>query len=342
MKQLGAVSCVACAIAIASWARAEDQPLAASNPAISNVVAAIERLPSEGRLLQFKPDSTKLPRGGHFQGIQMSLDANKNRNLAFLSHDSETIAYLAIVQFPANLSGEGQMLRMQALPSDGQSPPLRHGGGIQLVGDILVIGVEDNQLKTRSEIQFWNVANPQELVQLKHLTIRRRGEPKDKTAGAVGMVQRENDHLLAVANWDSRAIDFYVTNGKRLDDPQCQFSLDTRWQVDVADKSDWQPDQTYGAYQSINLVADTNGNLYLIGFQTDAGNKDLVDLFSIDATRAPSHRLRKLASKHIQLQGENRFRFSGGIWIDQNSLGILSSERDFGPAVRINLAKPDK
>ena len=348
MKQFGRVACVACALAInASFAishRAlgEERDLAASNPLLSNVVAAFESLPTEGRLLQFKPDVAAIARGGHFQGIQLRFDAGRNRNVAFLSHDSETIAYLVVAQFPAGLSGDGRAIRIHTLPSDGKSPPLRHGGGIQLVGDILVIGLEDNQQKTRSEIQFWNVSNPDDVVQLKHLTIRRSGEPKDKTAGAVGMVQREKDHRLAVANWDSRAIDFYVSNGKPLDDPQCQFLLDARWQVDLSDKRGWKPDRAFGAYQSINLVSDTDRNLFLIGFHTDSGNKDLADLFSIDPKQVPSRLLQKLASKQIKLQGDNHFQFSGGVWIDRDKLGILSSERDFGPAVRINVAMGEK
>jgi len=40
--------------------------------------------------------------------------------------------------------------------------------------------------------------------------------PKDKTAGAVGIVRRDHDHLLAVANWDARDLDFYQSNGLPL------------------------------------------------------------------------------------------------------------------------------
>ncbi len=348
MKRLGGITCVTCVLAInigfaiSDRALGDERELTASNPMLSNVVAAFESLPTESRLLQFKPGNAAIPRGGHFQGIQMRFEADKSRNVAFLSHDSETIAYLVIAQLPAELNGNGRAIRVYALPSDGQSPPLRHGGGMQLVGDILAIGLEDNQQKTRSEIQFWNVANSDDVVQLKQLTIRRNGAPKDKTAGAVGLVQREQDHLLAVANWDSRAIDFHVSNSKPLNDPQCQFKFDVRWQVDVADKRGWKPDPSFGSYQSINLVSDTHRNLFLIGFQTDPGNKDVADLFSIDTKQGPDRLLQKLASKQIRLQGDNHFRFSGGAWIDQDLLGILSSERDFGSVVRINFVKPAK
>ena len=57
-----------------------------------------------------------------------------------------------------------------------QTPPLRHAGGMQLAGDVLAVGLEDNQQKTRSEIQFWDVADPARLVQLAHLTLRRDGD----------------------------------------------------------------------------------------------------------------------------------------------------------------------
>jgi hypothetical protein len=169
--------------------------------------------------------------------------------------------------------------------------------------------------------------------------MQRAGRPKDKTAGAVGIVARPTDYLLAVANWDSRAIDFYVSNGKLLDDPKCRFGFHARWQDSVAEKSDWQPDLRFGAYQTVNLIADANQNLFLIGFETAVSNKDLVDLFSVDMGQQPGKLLRKLANKPISLRDGNHFQYSGGIWIDRGKLAILSSERDLGRETRLNIAR---
>ena len=310
----------------------------ASQQAISNVVDALDAVPSEGRLLQFQHGPLKLAPGGHFQGIQIRRDALRQRNIVFLSHDSETVAYLMIVEFPWDLLGEGRVIHVHTFPNDGKSPPLRHAGGIQLLGNVLAVGLEDNQEKTRSEIQFWDVSDPTLLKQLTHLTVRRSGTPKDKTAGGVGIVRREQDCLLAVANWDSRAVDFYVSNHPQLDDPKCQFEFRARWQHDQADKVDWQPDSTFGAYQAINLVADAKQDIYLLGFDTSPTGKDLVDLFTVELNRDPKKLLRKTSTKPMRLQGDNHFRYSGGIWFDDDRLAILSSERSLNPLIRLNIA----
>ncbi len=306
---------------------------------IANVESALARIPAEGKLLKFT-GTPPVARGGHCQGIQLAFDAARNRHVAFLSHDSETIAYVVILEFPADLAADGRVLHVHAFPSDGRSPPLRHAGGIQLLDNILVVGLEDNQQKTRSEIQFWDVSNPATPSPLAHLTIRRAGAPKEKTAGAVGIVARDHDHLLAVANWDSRAIDFYVSNGKPLDDPKCRFELHGSWQSDRAEKNDWRPNSEVGAYQAVNLVSDAHRNLFLVGFETSPAGKDFVDLFSIELAQAPARALRKLAHKPMQLPGENHFRYSGGLWIERDRLTILSSQRDLGREGHISIAAP--
>ena len=53
--------------------------------------------------------------------------------------------------------------------------------------------------------------------------------PKDKTAGAVGIVKCADNHLLVVANWDAKALDFYASNGLPLDDDACRFTFQARW-----------------------------------------------------------------------------------------------------------------
>jgi hypothetical protein len=216
---------------------------------------------------------------------------------------------------------------------------LRHAGGIQLVDDLVVVGLEDNQQKKRSEVQFWNVANPEQPAQLAHLTVRRGGEPKDMTAGAVGLVRRERDYLLAVANWDSRAVDFYTsTGGTALDDPACRFELRVRWRDDVAEKDDWRPGREFGAYQAINLVADSRGKFFMIGLHT-VGEKDLADLFTIQMAGAASRLVRKIAAKELRLPEGCHFRYAGGAWFHNSRMGILASPRTFGRTTRLGIAR---
>ncbi len=305
---------------------------------LADVVAAFEQVFSSSEAVSFALGKTTLPRGGHLQGIQVRFDAIKNRHLVYLTHDSETVAYLLVVEFVDDFTRPGRVVAYQEFPSDGGSPALRHAGGMQLVGDVLAVGLEDNQQKTRSEVQFWDVSNAEKPAQLKHLTIPRTGTAKDKTSGAVGILRREAGYVLAVANWDSRAIDFYLAPGASLSEPACRFKQLARWQVDSARTADWRPDATFGTYQAINLVADEQG-LFLLGLNTTSAGQDIVDLFSVRLDQPPDEMLQKLAQKELKLARENRFRFAGGIWVDRGRLAVLSSPRNLAPQTWIGIAR---
>ncbi len=305
---------------------------------LPDVAAAFESVAAKGQPLEFALDGVEVPRGGHLQGIQMRFDPEGRRYVAFLSHDSETAGYLLVVEFPPDLSA-GRVVHVQQFPSDGRRPPLRHAGGMQLCGDTLVVGLEDNQDKTRSEVQFWNVARPDKPVPLAHLAVRREGAERDKTAGAVGLVQRERDHLLAVANWDSRAIDFYASNGKPLADAACRFDFRARWQNDAADKSAWQPDPVGGSYQAINLVSDAEGKLYLLGFDTAFPSLDIVDLFRVDLDQPPAGLLVKVAQRRMRWPGEVHFRFAGGLMTEGEKMRFLASPRNLEAGTRLGVAR---
>jgi hypothetical protein len=318
----------------------DDAKPVAPRAQLENVERALKGVPSTARPAWFDVGDLQVPRGGHLQGIQLRWDAAGNRFIALLSHDSESVAYLVIAEFPGDPPGKGRLLSIHELPGDGQSPPLRHAGGVQLLDDVLAVGLEDNQLKTRSEVQFWSVANPRDPKVLSHLTIRRAGPAKEQTSGAVGVVRRATDHLLAVANWDSRAIDFYVSNGKPLDDPLCRFGFSARWSAATAGRDDWRPDSVCGSYQSINLVSDAKGAVYLLGFQTSLAGADVVDLFAVELEREPGKWLRKVSSKRITLGDQNHFLYAGGALVHEGALWILSSSRELERLTPIAIARP--
>ncbi len=311
----------------------------AAAESVADVVAAIDRLPSSAIAMSFRRGAAQLPRGGHSQGIQLRFDPRSRRTYAYLSHDSQTVAYLAIVEFPADLSDEGKLVHVHLFPSDGRSPPLRHAGGIQLAGDVLAVGLEDNQDKTRSEAQFWQIAEPTQPVALPHLTIRRAGAAKDQTAGGVGLVEHKGRHLLAVANWDSRAIDFYRSNGRPLADESCRFEPLGRWLSDTADKTQWRPDATCGPYQAVNLLEGAHQALFLVGTYTSATGEEIADVFTIDLQADASKLFRKVTQKKLALARANHLRDAGGLWIHDGKLAILSSAHDLAEISWINLIR---
>jgi hypothetical protein len=151
-------------------------------------------------------------------------------------------------------------------------------------------------------------------------------------------VKREHDHLLAVANWDSRAIDFYLSNGKPLEDSQCRFEFKTRWRAAEAEKADWLAGKVFGAYQSINLVMSGRGDIFLVGFNTTIANQDVADLYSLDVAGAPTRLLRKLAAKPMKLPAGNHFQAAGGLWVHDGRLAILSGDQKLSQTTHIGIA----
>ncbi len=310
--------------------------IAQSNDKLSDVPTALQAIAANDELLSFTLGPIKLPPGGHLQGIQIVFEEAPPGRQVLISHDSLSVAYLAVVEFLNteldDFSATGKIALVRQLPSDGQSPPLRHAGGFQLAGRVLAVGVEDNQEKKRSQIQFWSIDSRTRLGQLKHLTIARSSEmPKQATAGAVGLVERAADHLLAVGNWDCRAIDFYVSNGKPLADPACRFEHNLKWQADAAATADWKPDTIRGMYQSLNFIPDAAGNIFLLGFDTSPIGQDVIDLFEVNLACGPERALRKVERKVVQLTGDNHFRYASGAAVRNGKLLILSSERNFKP-----------
>jgi hypothetical protein len=302
---------------------------------LTDVQAAFERVSADGTLHTFSCGEPGVPPGGHIQGIQLKHDAAGKRWLAFLSHDSQSQGYVLVASFPPQWQGSGELLHVHKF-APGR---LRHAGGMQLLGDVLAVGLEDNRSKDRSEIQFWNVAEPTAWRQLSHLKIARSGLPKDKTSGAVGIIRMSDDVLVAVGNWDCRAIDFYRSSTVILSDKDCRFAAAGRWLVDSADRSNWQPDQEFGSYQSINFVEQSDGSLYLLGFHQDSRGRDFADLYAVDLDVEANRWLRKIATRELQLAAANHFKYGGGLLLVDDGMWFLSTERSLSDNVRINIAR---
>ena len=324
---------------ICSLSVGQQNPLDA-NLQLDDPVQAFENIPINSRKIEIDLGRTEFPNSGHFQGIQSYYDSSLKKQICFISRDSELKAYFITAAFDPGTLSDGEIRHIQYLPSDGRQPPLRHAGGIQLIGDYLVVGVEDNQDKLRSEIQFWDVADPFATKQRTSLTVKRESTiPKDKTAGAVAVVKRAKDHLMLVANWGTKALDFYTSNRLPLINDSCKFFLNFRWTIAEAEKDLWKPDSNWGNYQSINLICDRDFNLFLLGFYTKDSCSELIDLFSIDLSKDPEYIIQKLSSKQILLGEDVHFQYSGGITIKSSTeLSCYSTERKEGAKIIVNVS----
>ena len=297
------------------------------NILLQDPMRAWDRISDAGLYGTWARGTVEFPNGGHLQGIQRGVAGD--RPYLVLSGSSDTESYFVTLVFDSDKEAalseqSAESVHYPTISKD----PLRHAGGIQLIGDILVVGAEDNEGKNHSAVFFYDLSNPRVPKELK-VKVERLGEPYRSTAGAVGIVKQEDRHILAVATWDADTIDFYTSNGLPLCDEGCQFNFMKRWEIAAADKTEW-IDQNWGHYQGLNLFSDMAGNLYAAGFN-DLVNADWMDLYALNLAHTPDKMLVKVGKKRVALTKGSHFRYGGGLWLrSSDELVGYATERNVG------------
>lgn len=275
---------------------------------LPDVPAAFASLNADPQVLHLKKNHTKTPSGGHLQGIQALSDS-----IFVITGSSASFSYYLI----ANKTHVTAIRKIS-------DAPFRHAGGCQIYGDHLAVGVEDNVAKDKSNIidvlldakgDEWGKA----------AVIQRKGIFKRSTAGAVGALFKYNTHawVVAVADWDSRNIDFYYSVGDSIAviDSAANFIVSSRYK--------------WCSYQSINLLTDSTGKIYLLGFGLD-GLKNRADLFAVDL-KAPAAQLKFISTRNFNCR-RTSFRYGSGIYISpEHKLSIYSIARNVGEHTAINI-----
>ena len=74
----------------------------------------------------------------------------------------------------------------------------------------------------------------------------------------------------------------------------------------------------------------SNGELFLAGFNRNFGGHDWADLYTINMKTNTSRMLKKIDNKHVLCKYEASFRYGGGWFAHQPSMGItlLATERN--------------
>jgi hypothetical protein len=275
------------------------------NPVLTDVASAFNRVATHPQSMTIDRAGVTLPEGGHFQGIQRLATAPQQ---VVITSSSNSQAYFVICDINADgVTGRAQPpVTMAALP-------LRHCGGCQTIGNILVAGVEDDDQRRVSQVQFWDLS--QTPVPLGAMTIQRSGAQDVSTAGAVGLTSFGSGTALAVATWDANTIDFYASAGDPYQDSPLQLRF--TWRKSTAVKTGW-IDNNFGNYQSVNLLTQTDGQLFLVGFNRN-GSDDWMDLFSVDLAAPPVSALRKLAKKHMYCTDGCAFDKGAGIFVPSSA-----------------------
>ena len=184
-----------------------------------------------------------------------------------------------------------------------------HPGGIQTIGDWVVVPVADSPSEKKSEIRFYKYKGG--LCEEGRLRIHRKGN-----AGSVGITNYGKDgderYLLATLP-NHREIHFYWTQpGIPLSDQQCYFKGPKKWNLgtDASSKikSIWK-----GYNNNCSLVADKEGSIYFIGLEAMQG--DLYKV-SIDVSKERGvPQLSHIKSFEFKLKGGPKFRWGASVLV---------------------------
>jgi hypothetical protein len=280
---------------------------------IAGVIVAFNAIPEEPVLVEYSNTLDVNNSGGHLQGVQLLKKGNKE--FALLSGSSNRQAYCAVVQ----MGMKNEVIQVKTL----MEKPFKHAGGIQVFEDILVVGIEDNNKKDKSKVCLYNLSDPENLNTKPLSVIQRKGEVMRATAGCVGITKYRNNILVAVGDWDTKHIDFYVCDEKKWQneerDFELIFELDTRNQA----KTGW-INNDWSSYQNINLFTDGAGNLFLVGLGQDKRPKDVADLFLVKENGTNSFTLQKVASKTFACTKGVNFRSGAGFYRSEETMGIIA------------------
>lgn len=256
--------------------QAQDTPLEALR-AIGSVPAKTFEIDASG---------WTIPPGGHFQGIQLHPDEKH----LIISASSDEMAYAYVVEIDAQKIVS--IFRFMRSPMD-------HAGGIQLAGNLLAVGVEDNDKRDTSVLLVYDVEVPFLWSERREFRFDRFGSPGKATAGAVAFQAMEaGKYRMAVANWDALDIRYfeYDENGKMRSN-----SLEKGEGVDKA-------------YQNLNFYGD-----YLLGFYKD-GFRNCIDVLELEGNQ-----LTLLETLKYRTTDAN-FRHAAGIGMLRGKPAVFSTD----------------
>lgn len=270
-------------------------PSAKAQTALIDVPAAFNAISTDPRLLNLCSERISLPKGGHFQGIQLLSDSQY-----IITSSSATYSYY---------------MRVRGYEADAiqkiTESPLSHAGGCQIYERKLLVGVENNHSKDRSDIIMITFdASGRQIAQ--STIAHRSGTVKRSTAGATGYTKtKDGRYLIALGDWSSKNIDFYLS---RVGSDTLFDLLST---FHAPDTGKW------CAYQTLNLLSDTSGKMYLIAMGLD-GLNNRADLFDVNVDAGHAN-LRLLSSRIFKCRAHAGFRYASGIGISADSRLTLYS-----------------
>ncbi|MCB0687574.1 MAG: hypothetical protein KDC53_13660 [Saprospiraceae bacterium] len=270
--------------------------------------------------IPFKNDHPLNTEGGHLQGIQQCLHGEKKYFI--LSGSNSTDSYLAFVD-----SDDRKVVGIATL----FDAPLKHAGGFQAYENYLAVGVEDNEARDQSLVCFYDVSNLPNFSNVPVFVLRRSGTYERSTAGCVGLVRMGVHWLAVVGDWNTRNLDFYMSES---DDLSEGLSLKAQVPMSEQSRSEW-IDTLWLPYQNINLIY-RDSKVYLLGYAgKDGGN--IADLFHLDVSDFSNIKVKKLETFALENTGGDFTWGTGVIQENGNIKGVIATPRNIEESSQLYL-----
>ncbi len=312
------------------------------NPCVTDVVATFDGLAPDGEVLGFALGGRDvLNDDNHWQGVQR-LMAKGGRYLVLSIDEIDGRWPGFVVAKLASRSGGGAAFGPTPIapaadganvspPDEGdkvvlewviEGTPFEHAGGIQVSGDILAIPLEHKG--AHGQVLFYDLGDPE------HPELVGRGEARafrSATVAALGLL-RDGRLLLVVGGRDYAFLDFHIESEPRSLD----FARVSSWHKTKLDEG-----AAFLKYQSINLVTQCDGTLFLVATDNKkflwVPGEDWAHLFRIDEDPAGEPRLKSVRQKrmHCRSAGARQcyFRAAAGTYVDPaGRLYLYATERD--------------
>lgn len=280
---------------------------------VENVPQAFEALSTEPEIILLNNEIDVPLERGHLQGVQV-IETNGSEKM-LISGSSLEVAYI----LQADLATRKTDILVPLMRE-----PYRHAGGIQVAEPYLIVGIEDNFLKTSSKVSIYNFQNRNLYKAQPKVTFDRVGEPELQTAGATGLLAIDDGYLMVVGNWSSRNWDFSFIKPEKNEHTFLErFTAPNDW----------------ASYQSINLIMDQEA-VYAIGFY----NKKLTgyaDLILVSKLESPKTTMEKISTKAFNCKNGVDFNTAAGLQVDkEGKLHIWGTQRDALKQITVNKFSP--
>jgi hypothetical protein len=291
-----------------------------SHPEVADVTRSFDHIFANGdesRLTCTPSDIQKGKLKYHFQGI-----------VKFVASDGRVFYYLTRSGAPAGhlYTADGGFITNNRRTID----HYHHPSAMQAIGDYLVVPWEgDVTERDGSVVTFWSLADPANPVECKRLRITQSG----RGAQCVGItqistVESGTAYVLALIAGDSL---FFYAAQHSLNDVDCNFLY-------LGEDNTTTP---WSLLQSIGLVSDTMGRIYMIGFETCnrkhvGDHSDYAHLYEIKIENG-SVQVTQLQARHMITHGGRtsllfwgnvHFTWGAGLLVQENALEFFACERN--------------